>query len=121
MAIFQSPEVDVTFAHQWQFPPDANKDTPIAVDDFWVTPVDQWLLKNVMGDNYSLSFRGGDHLGPDGATGATFELIGDGPAHATSFILNTVTGAFSYLPVEGCEGLDTFTYRIDDYSHLVFL
>lgn len=118
VAMFNSPEIDVTFAHQWQFPPDAIKDTPIAVDDFWVTPVGTQLQKNVVGDNYNHQSHGGDYLGLVPST-ATFELVGNAPAHADYFVFNS-DGSFTYRPAAGVngapgyEGLDTFTYRIDD-------
>ncbi|CDR33148.1 Ig-like domain-containing protein [Criblamydia sequanensis] len=37
----------------------------------------------------------------------------NGPAHATSFILNA-DGTFSYQPANGFVGSDTFTYRVTD-------
>ncbi len=112
VAIFQSPEVNVDLTGAAGNPPNAIKKTPIAVDDFLVTPVETELVANVIGENYNPSLRGGDYLG-NGASGATFEKLSD-PQHAASFDFDEDTGEFTYVPQEDFEGLDTFTYRIDD-------
>ena len=116
VAIFQSPEVSVDLDGEVGMQPGViyQKHTPIAVDDFWVTPVGTSLAKNVLGDNYDPPLRGGDYVNffqpiPDYVT--TFEKLSD-PQHAAAFNFNS-DGSFTYLPVAGYEGLDSFTYRID--------
>ncbi len=84
------------------------KETPIAVDDAFTTPVETQLQDDVLGQ-VSSTLQTGDRF--SGA--ATFELVGGGPQHAAAFTFNS-DGTFSYTPAEDFEGLDRFTYRIDD-------
>ena len=87
---------------------DVQKETPIAVDDAFTTPVETQLQDDVLGQ-VSSTLQTGDRSSGT----ATFELIGGGPQHAASFTFNS-DGTFSYTPAEDYEGLDSFTYRIDD-------
>ncbi len=86
---------------------EVRKRTPIAVDDSLTTPVEVPTTGDVRGQ-WNLALQQGDKFSGT----ATFEKLTE-PQHAAAFTFNS-DGTFSYTPAEDFEGLDHFTYRIDD-------
>ncbi len=78
-------------------------DMGYAIDDHFDTAMNTPLIGNV-------AFGNPSSIRADQATG-TFELVGSGPSHSSSFQL-LPGGGFSYTPAPGFRGIDTFQYRI---------
>jgi VCBS repeat-containing protein len=78
-------------------------DGPTAFDDTYTTIENGGLIRNVLVNDANLQTDVVD-LGA--------QLV-SGPGHAASFVLNT-NGSFTYTPVTGYHGPDTFTYKATD-------
>lgn len=74
---------------------------PVAVNDSYSMKMSATLTGNVMSNDFDAE------LDPMTA------VLVSGPSQSSSFALNT-DGSFSYTPVNGFMGVDTFTYKVND-------
>lgn len=78
---------------------------PVAVDDIYSTNMSVAL-------NGTTVFANDTDADNDTLTGTKLT----DPSHASTFSFNSATGQFSYTPENGFQGVDSFTYMVDDGS-----
>ncbi|MBI2824024.1 MAG: DNRLRE domain-containing protein [Planctomycetia bacterium] len=111
-AIVASPEKNVDLSGYPAQSVYTQKYTPIAADDFVQTPVGTSLTADVSTPNPN--WRVVDYFPVGGPLPSTRFVLLSEPSHDASFSWNAATGEFTYVPKANYEGLDSFTYQIDD-------
>src|SRR5262245_10647676 len=81
-------------------------DGPVAVADFYITSKDTMLSVGAPGPL-------GNDNDIEGIQSTLTAVLVSGPSNATTFMLNA-DGSFSYSPVAGFTGIDSFSYRAND-------